>query len=217
MSFPASEQSQAARVLPLVVFTPERWASTVLSDEVSLLNDHAHLEKKAALNALFLLHRWPDSLATNPAEVRFWTATLTRIAEEEVAHLELVLTLLDTRGGVFSKNHRNGYAAALRSFERAGADPADLLDRLCVSALIEARSCERFLLLGHVAESEELRKLYCGLWASEHGHYKSFLELAALFTPTAILEERWQEMLSFEAQCIQGQPPGARIHSWIAA
>lgn len=215
MNFPASERGQAARVLPLQAFTPEQWAFAVLSDEVSLLNDHAHLEKKAALNALLLLHRWPDTLATNSAHIRLWTATLTQIAEEEIAHLELVLRLLDVRGGVFSKGHRNEYAAALRSCERTGADPGDLLDRLCVSALIEARSCERFLLLGQVAKSEELRKLYCGLWASEHGHYKSFLELAALFTPADILEQRWNEMLNFEAQCIQDQTPGARIHSWV--
>ena len=140
--FIASARSQAERELPLLVFTPVEWAEEALKDEVALLNDHAHLEKKAALNALFLLHRWPDCLAEEKGKVRRWTSALNQIAEEEVAHLELVLELLDVRGGVFSKGHKNHYAAALRDQERAGADPGDLIDRLCVSALIEARSCD---------------------------------------------------------------------------
>ena len=180
--FPASAQSQAERELPLLIFTPTEWAEAALADELSLLNDHAHLEKKAATNALLLLHRWPDALADQEGAVHHWTSELTQIAEEEVDHLGLVLGLLEKRGGVFNKGHKNQYAADLRQVERCGTADGDLVDRLMVSALIEARSCERFLLLGTLAESEDLKKLFCGLWASEHGHYRTFLDLAARFT-----------------------------------
>ena len=215
--FSPSARSQAERELPLLVFTPVEWAEEVLVDEVALLNDHAHLEKKAALNALLLLHRWPDVLVSDRESTRKWTRTLNQIAAEEVAHLELVLELLDVRGGTFTKSHKNSYAAELREIERAGADPGDLLDRLCVSALIEARSCERFFLLGSVAQSADIRKLFSGLWASEHGHYRSFLELAGLFVDEESLALRWQEMLEMEAQIIQQQSNGHRIHSWLAS
>src|SRR4051812_26823003 len=44
--------------LPLLHHTPASWADAVLSLPLALLNDHAHLEKKAAANALELLNRW---------------------------------------------------------------------------------------------------------------------------------------------------------------
>ncbi len=40
---------------PLGRATPRSWAATALVDPLALLNDHAHLERKAASNALELL------------------------------------------------------------------------------------------------------------------------------------------------------------------
>jgi tRNA-(ms[2]io[6]A)-hydroxylase len=83
-----------------------------------------------------------------------------------------------------------------------------------VSALIEARSCERFKLLGEVCEDDaELRKLYRGLWASEHGHYRTFIQLAEEIEPRENVAKRWDEMLDAEARIIEAQAPGARMHS----
>jgi tRNA-(ms[2]io[6]A)-hydroxylase len=82
-----------------------------------------------------------------------------------------------------------------------------------ISSLIEARSCERFALLGHVWEDPELQKLYKGLWASEHGHYKTFLQLAEQLQPAKEVAQRWQDMLDEESHIIQTQPPGPRMHS----
>ena len=45
--------------LPLRYRTPDAWARAALAHPLALLNDHAHLEKKAAGNALELLNRWP--------------------------------------------------------------------------------------------------------------------------------------------------------------
>ena len=52
--------NRATFELPLLVDTSDRWADMVLEHPEALLNDHAHLEKKAAQNALELLHRWPE-------------------------------------------------------------------------------------------------------------------------------------------------------------
>jgi tRNA isopentenyl-2-thiomethyl-A-37 hydroxylase MiaE len=68
---------------------------------------------------------------------------MTAIARDEVAHLAQVTRLLLSRGGRRDRFHKNPYANSLRQLVRKG-EPAELLDRLLVAALIEVRSCERF-------------------------------------------------------------------------
>src|SRR5882757_1308722 len=128
--------------LPLLYKTPATWASTFLQQPLELLNDHAHLEKKAAANALELLNRWPEP---NPPEN--WVNAMTAIARDEVEHLAVVSRLLARRGGRLTKQHTNPYAADLHRLVRKGLGRLELVDRLMISALIEARSCERFKLL----------------------------------------------------------------------
>lgn len=198
--------------LPLRYKTPESWAAQALADPLALLNDHAHLEKKAATNALELLNRWPEP---NPPEN--WVTAMTAIARDEVEHLAVVTRLLARRGGKLTKSHSNPYASELHKLVRKGLGPEELIDRLMISALIEARSCERFNLLGQAVEDDaELRKLYRGLWASEHGHYRTFIQLAEQLLPANVVQKRWSEMLDAEAQIIQTQPPGPRMHSGVS-
>src|SRR5690606_12588232 len=154
--------------LPLKADTPAFWAGTALASPLVLLNDHAHLEKKAASNALELLLRWPEP---NPPEG--WVQAMTSIAIDEASHLNTVTRLLARRGGRLTKSHRNSYAGALRGLVRTGKGLHELIDRLLISALIEARSCERFWLLGQATKEtdRELHRLYDGLYKSEAGHY----------------------------------------------
>ena len=196
--------------LPLRYHTPPDWARSALSDPLALLNDHAHLEKKAAANALELLNRWPE-----PCPPENWVTAMTAIARDEVEHLAVVTRLLARRGGRLSRQHSNPYAAALHKLVRMGLGRGELIDRLMISSLIEARSCERFLLLANACEDVELAKLYKGLWASEHGHYLSFLQLAEAIEPAAVVAGRWEHMLDAEARIIQNQAPGARMHSGV--
>ncbi|MCC6357480.1 MAG: hypothetical protein IT450_01945 [Phycisphaerales bacterium] len=207
---------KTAADLPLLYDTPDSWALTVLADPLALLNDHAHLEKKAGTNALDLLNQWPD-----PRPPEYWVEKMTAIARDEVEHLAIVTRLLARRGGRLTKFHKNPYANDLRMHVRRGQGPRDTMDRLMVSALIEARSCERFELLSRNCDDRELARLYSGLWTSERGHYLSFLELARQLldrnTPkaAAVVEQRWQEWLRIEAKIIAGQPPGPRMHSGV--
>lgn len=196
--------------LPLRYATPAAWATAVLESPLALLNDHAHLEKKAASNALELLNRWPE-----PRPPENWVTAMTAVARDEVEHLAVVTRLLARRGGRLSRQHTNPYAAGLHQFVRKGLGRGELIDRLMISSLIEARSCERFLLLAGAAHDAELAKLYKGLWASEHGHYLSFLQLAEQIEPAEVVAKRWEEMLDHEAVLIQSQPPGPRMHSGL--
>ena len=191
--------------------TPKTWAAGVLDKPLELLNDHAHLEKKAATNALELLNRWPEP---NPPEN--WVAAMTAVSRDEVEHLAVVCRILARRGGRLTKSHANPYASALHKLVRRGEGPSELVDRLMISSLIEARSCERFALLGEACEDKELKKLYQGLWASEHGHYRTFIQLAEQIQPARSVQERWGEMLDAEAKIIRDQPPGPRMHSGLS-
>jgi tRNA-(ms[2]io[6]A)-hydroxylase len=204
--------------LPLRTTTSTSWAEAALQSPDRLLDDHAHLERKAAANALALLSRWPTGPtegAASPEDletVQVWTRVLTGIARDEVEHLGLVLRILRARGRALSRLHRNAYAAALRGLVRRGSGQDDILDRLLISALIEARSCERFARLGEVAQDDELRRLYRGLFASERGHFRVFLDLAGRL-PGAEVEPRFDALLDAEADILAHQAPGPRMHA----
>ena len=76
--------------------------------------------------------------------------------------------------------------------------------------------CERFKLLADaVQDDKELAKLYRGLWASEHGHYRTFIQLAEQIQPEKLVAKRWDEMLDAEAKLIARQAPGPRMHRGV--
>jgi len=195
--------------------TSERWVDIALANLDAVLVDHAHCEMKAATNAL--------SLAVRASETPGVVAELVTLAEEELVHFRRVLSELELRGVALGPPPPDGYAVELRKTVRAHRDLGHplrasqqidaLIDRLLVAALIEARSCERFSLLAQACEDRELAKLYQGLWASEHGHYRTFIQLAEQIRPPKVVAKRWEEMLDAEAEIIRGQAPGARMHS----
>ena len=111
--------------------------------------------------------------------------------------------------------HKNPYANDLRRLVRKGAGIQELLDRLLVSALIEARSCERFEVLSRVCQEAELGQFYSSLCGSEFGHYTVFLRLARDIVQARSVEGRWSEMVQAEALIIASQPAGPRMHSGL--
>ncbi len=195
--------------LPLASRTPLAWGPQALADPIALLIDHAFLEMKAAQNAMELMTRWPQDWTPG------WVETMTSVARDETAHLAQVTRLLIRRGGRLERGHKSTYAAALRQLVRAGKS-TETLDRLCVSALIEARSCERFAVLAASTSDEELAKFYTALFSSEMGHFKVFLRLAHKMAPQPEVARRWEQLRHAEAEIIAAQPPGCRIHSGVA-
>jgi tRNA-(ms[2]io[6]A)-hydroxylase len=198
-------------VLPLRYHTPDAWAAQALAEPLALLGDHAHLERKAASNALELINRWPGAVCPDA-----WVSILAAVARDETIHLHAVSRLLAARGGSLPRVHRNPYASALHGLVRRGEGGRELLDRLLVSALIEARSCERFELLARCGLDEELGAFFLSLHSSELSHYKVFLHLAGLLVADAEWQPRWREMLDAEATIMASQTPGSRMHSGVA-
>jgi tRNA-(ms[2]io[6]A)-hydroxylase len=87
-----------------------------------------------------------------------------------------------------------------------------LIDRLLFSALIEARSCERFRVLSENIRAKELATFYRDLMISEAGHYTLFLGFARQYAGTVDVEARWKEWLSFEAGIIANYGKKESIH-----
>ena len=196
--------------LPLRSRTPLQWGHSALADPVALLNDHAFLEMKAAQNAMDLMTRWPHTWVPG------WVEALTSVARDEAAHLAQVTRVLIKRGGRLVRSHKAAYPRDLRARVRNGGSD-ELLDRLCVSALIEARSCERFAVLAAAAADREpdLAKFYHALFASEMGHYKIFLKLANKIAAPDVVASNWSQWLDTEAEILAAQKPGSLIHSGL--
>lgn len=181
-----------------------RWLAQVDADLEVVLIDHAHCEKKAASAAMNLLFAYVDH--TDLARA------MTEIVEEELEHFRMVLDLLDRRGIRFCKLAPSSYGSRLH--ERVRRDePGRAVDRLLVAGLIEARSCERFALLGEHVTDLELRDFYRGLFESEARHHATYVRLAAEFEAEEAIRERLHELATAEAAIIEQGDPFPRMHS----
>jgi len=82
---------------------------------------------------------------------------------------------------------------------------------LIVSAIIEARSCERFSRLVDVLD-EELATFYGSLLKSEARHFKVYLDYARSFSEESI-DERVEHFLELDRVLISSPDPDFRFHS----
>lgn len=193
-------------MLGLLAPTDPSWVDAVEADLASLLVDHAHCELKAAHTALALVGRFGGEM---PALV----APLLALAEEETDHVRQVEARLRERGRTLGMPRTDDYVVELRRGARSDASstPA-LLDRLVVSALVEARSCERFRLLSERLRDASLRSFYRELMGSEAQHYRLFVRLAEDAYGAAAARERVATLAAREAGVASRLPLGATVH-----
>src|SRR3989442_3447828 len=133
----------------LLCDTAREWVALALRRFDEVLVDHAHCEKKAAAHALSML----AALETVPVLPR----AMARLAGEEACHLAQVLSVMEKRGLPLGRDPGDPYVQGLQALVRQPARER-LLDRLLVSALIEARSEERLALLGANLPDPEMRR-----------------------------------------------------------
>jgi tRNA-(ms[2]io[6]A)-hydroxylase len=136
------------------------------------------------------------------------------VVAEEWAHFERVLEALKKRGYGLGRQRKDEYVEALqKALKKGGNRNQQLMERLLMNALIEARSCERFKMLWKNIGDEELSAFYYELMVSEAGHYKNFLQLAKEYMPASVVDERWRELLEQEAEIMKGlSVRGDRMH-----
>jgi len=190
-----SRRIHYASMLGLQLPTDPRWAELVKQDLRALLIDHAWCEQKAASNAISMITRYPEN-----GEL---VAELMRIAQEELDHFRQVVERIHARGWELGPERKDNYVNELMAFVRKDGDRDErLVDRLLFSAMIEARSCERFKLLTEECPDEELRTFYRELMESEAGHYATFIGFARRHGGRVDVDRRWKEFLAYEAEVV---------------
>ncbi len=179
------------------------WVERAVADIDGLLADHAHCEKKAAVNAMSLLNRYPGRERLVRAMVS--------LAREEMEHFAMVYDFLRKRDAELPRDPGDPYVQALHKLVRAD-EPARLLDLLLVAALVEARSCERFSMLAKYVPDKELRTFYESLLASEAGHYRTFYDIACEYFPEVEVRARLDDLCNREADIILELASSATMH-----
>lgn len=182
--------------------TPPGWLDYALAHLDEVLVDHAHCEKKAASTAISLLTSFPDTPALAGA--------MAALAAEEADHLRRVVDALHARGLTLGRDPGDEYARRLLTHVRGGEER--LLDRLLVSACIEARSCERLKLLAEHVPEPGLQALYRDLFAAEAGHFRLFTELATELFGAERTKARLEVLLEAEAGIVRALPVRAVVH-----
>ncbi|MBL0126285.1 MAG: tRNA-(ms[2]io[6]A)-hydroxylase [Flavobacteriales bacterium] len=182
-------------MLGLQMATDRRWSELVHADLPALLTDHAWCEQKAASNAISMIVRYP--------ELNDLVQELIRIAQEELDHFGQVVERIHARGWTLGPERKDDYVNELARFmQKDGSREERLVDRLLFSAMIEARSCERFKLLAEECADPELRIFYRDLMISEAGHYSTFIGYARRYGGRVDVDARWAAYLAYETEVI---------------
>ena len=192
-------------MLGLKLPTDPRWVNIVESNISEILTDHAWCEQKAASNAI--------SIIIHNSERKDLVTDMLVLAKEELEHFEQVHNIIKSRGLVLGRERKDSYVNELAKFMKKGSGRLfSLIDRLLFSAMIEARSCERFKVLSENIKDKKLAKFYRDLMISEAGHYTLFLKYARKYRGEHDVDARWQEWLSYEASVIKSYGKEETMH-----
>lgn len=192
--------------LGLELPTDPRWVNVAEKNIEDILIDHAYCEQKAASSCISLIVTYP--------EMEQLVDALTPIVAEEWSHFERVIDELKKRGFSLKRQRKDEYVERLQEvMRRGGSREQQLVERLLMNALIEARSCERFKILWKGIADKDLSIFYYELMVSEAGHYKTFLHLAKQFMSEEKVMNRWRELLEQEAEILKSMDVrGDRMH-----
>lgn len=187
----------------LLAPTDARWFDRATRSWDDLLVDHANCEKKAASTALSLIF-------TYAADIEL-ASRMSRLAREELRHFEQVQKFMVELGVPFKRMSPSRYAEGLRRLVRRD-EPDRLLDLLLCGALIEARSCERFV--GLVDKLQQpLAGFYRALAESEARHQSLYLRLAEQRASAEEIQARLGLLAVREAELATSPDEQFRFHS----
>ena len=164
------EELSSVKMLGLKLPTDPRWVNIAEKSIHEILIDHAFCEQKAATTGISLIVRYSDKEKL--------VQEVTPLVAEEWGHFRRVLKELDKRGFKLGRKRKDLYVVQLQAQQIKGIAGMQMLEQLLISALIEARSCERFRLLSLYCADEDLRNFYHEFMISEAGHYRMFIDLA---------------------------------------
>lgn len=193
-------------MLGLKLATDPRWVDLASMSIQEILTDHAYCEQKAATTCISLIQLHSDKA--------YLIDKLVPVVSEEWMHFKMVLDELKKRNLALGKQRKDEYVIALQNFcTKGGKSEQRFLDRLLMSALIEARSCERFRLLSIDISDDDLKQFYHNLMKAEAMHYRLFLSIAEHYFDKEVVRSRWNEWLDYEANVMtSAELRGDRMH-----
>ncbi|MGB5371563.1 MAG: tRNA-(ms[2]io[6]A)-hydroxylase [Flavobacteriaceae bacterium] len=192
-------------MLGLKLPTDPRWVNLVEKNMDEILTDHAYCEQKAASTAISLIVGFPEY----PELVEEMIA----LSREEMGHFKMVHDRIKARGKTLGRDRKDDYVIALtKFFPKGGSRTTQLVHRLLYAALIEARSCERFRLLSEQLQDKSLSEFYRQLMVSEAGHYTMFLKFARKYGARDIVDDKWEQLLEYEAEIMKSLGTKETIH-----
>ena len=196
-------------ILKLKLPTDPLWVKNVVESNIEeILTDHAYCEQKAASNAITLIIQNP-----NISEL---VQEMAMLVKEEMDHFKRVHDIILQRGYTLGKERKDNYVNELIKFAKKGGGEGqrteNMIDRLLLAAMIEARSCERFKVLSEHVDDKELSEFYHELMISEATHYTLFIGLARKYGKGIDVDRRWQEWLDYEGEVIKSYGRSETIH-----
>lgn len=192
-------------MLGLKLPTDPRWVNIVEKNIQEILTDHAYCEQKAASTAISLIVSFPEYTEL--------VQEMTELVNEEISHFKMVHDRIIEKGWALGRDRKDKYVIQLmKFFPKGGSRTTQLVHRLLYAALIEARSCERFRLLSEELEDKKLAKFYRKLMISEAGHYTMFLNFARKYGDRKEVDEKWQQLLDYEAEIMKNLGKKETIH-----
>ena len=191
-------------MLHLQSTSSERWLKQVDQHLPEVLIDHAHCEQKAAGVAMGLMFDYVENEEL--------TVQMTEIINEELEHFHMVLDVLKSRSIRFRRIKPGTYGGKMKQLA-AKQEPHKAVDRLLVASLIEARSCERFVLLRDHLVDQQLVDFYGSLYESEARHHTTYVKLARHYAPEEQVNARLDELAAQEAAIIEAGCELPRMHS----
>jgi tRNA-(ms[2]io[6]A)-hydroxylase len=190
-------------MLQLQTRTPPAWLDAVFADFDAFLIDHTLCERKASANGMSLVAKYPDrTLILEP---------LIAFAREELEHFHIMFKVLAERQLLLPADSKDAYVNGLRKTMSSESN-ALFLDRLLVSAVVEARSCERLQMVTEALPPGALKDTYLDLVRAEARHHALFFRLAERYFPAEHVKARARTLFEAEAALIETLPLRAAVH-----
>lgn len=192
-------------MLGLKLPTDPRWVNIVEKNIEDILTDHAYCEQKATSTAISLIVSFPEYTEL--------VQEMVSLVKEEISHFKMVHDRILEKGWTLGRDRKDDYVIQLLTFfPKGGSRTTQLVHRLLYAALIEARSCERFRLLSEELKDKELAEFYRKLMVSEANHYTMFLGFARQYGDRKEVDQKWNELLDFEAEIMKNLSVKETIH-----
>ena len=192
-------------MLGLKLPTDPRWVNIVEKNIEDILTDHAYCEQKATSTAISLIVSFPEYTEL--------VQEMVALVKEEISHFKMVHDRIIENGWTLGRDRKDDYVLKLITFfPKGGSRTTQLVHRLLYAALIEARSCERFRFLSEELQDKELAEFYRKLMVSEANHYTMFLGFARQYGDRKEVDEKWNELLDYEAEIMKNLSVKETIH-----